>query len=72
MPATSRAQPARRMPRIGCLNNLNPDIAAPNTQAFLQGLRERGWIDGRNVAIVYRWADGDMARHPIQNYRRAD
>ena len=52
------------MPRIGILNNLNPAVAAPSTEAFLQGLRERGWIDGKNVTIVYRWADGDLARHP--------
>jgi putative ABC transport system substrate-binding protein len=64
LPRPARAQPSRRTPRIGILNNLNPAVAAPNTEAFLQGLRERGWIDGKNVTIVYRWADGDMGRHP--------
>jgi len=64
LPGAVRAQSSTRTPRIGLLNNLNPAVAAPNVEAFLQGLRERGWIDGRNVTIVYRWADGDMARHP--------
>ena len=60
----ARAQPASRLPRIGVLNNQNPTVGAASIEAFQQGLRERGWIDGRNVTIVYRWADGDMSRHP--------
>jgi putative ABC transport system substrate-binding protein len=63
LPRAARAQPSRRTPRIGFLNNLNPALGAPSAEAFLQGLRERGWVDGRNVTIVYRWADGDMSRH---------
>ncbi len=59
-----RAQPPGQPPRIGFLNNLNPSLASANTEAFLQGLRELGWIDGKNFTIEYRWADGDMARHP--------
>src|SRR6187551_1463964 len=64
LPGTSRAQSSRRVPRVGILNNLNPAVGAPSVDALLQGLRERGWNDGGNVTIVYRWADGDMSRHP--------
>ncbi|MFI4925853.1 MAG: ABC transporter substrate binding protein, partial [Vicinamibacteria bacterium] len=63
LPRAARAQAPSRSPRIGFLNNLNPALGAPSAEAFLQGLRERGWIDGKNVTIVYRWADGDMSRH---------
>jgi hypothetical protein len=35
-----------------------------NRDAFVQGLREHGYEDGKNVDIVYRWADGDISRVP--------
>jgi ABC-type uncharacterized transport system substrate-binding protein len=35
-----------------------------NRDAFVQGLREHGYEDGKNVDIVYRWADGDISRFP--------
>ena len=63
LPAASRAQPAATRPRVGFLNNLNPSVASANTEAFLRGLRELGWVDGKNIAIEYRWADGDLTRH---------
>lgn len=62
MPA--RAQSVGNPPRIGFLNNLNPGLASPSTDAFLRGLRDLGWVEGKNIEIEYRWADGDMARHP--------
>jgi putative ABC transport system substrate-binding protein len=62
-PATINAQPSRARPRIGFLNNLNPSVASASTEAFLRGLRDLGWIDGTNIAIEYRWADGDLTRH---------
>jgi putative ABC transport system substrate-binding protein len=62
-PARLGAQPTGNLPRIGFLNNLNPDTASANTTAFQQGLRDLGWIEGKNVLIDYRWADGDMTRH---------
>jgi putative ABC transport system substrate-binding protein len=45
------------------LNNLNPSVASASTEALQRGLQDLGWIDGKNIAIEYRWADGDMARH---------
>jgi len=61
-PIAARAQqPA--MPVIGFLGASTPSSWAPWTSAFLQGLRERGWIDGRTVKIEYRWAEGRSQRY---------
>jgi putative tryptophan/tyrosine transport system substrate-binding protein len=62
-PLTARAQqPA--MPVIGLLGNESPDLWAGRMRAFHQGLGETGYVDGRNVAIEYRWAEGHNDRLP--------
>src|SRR2546426_10453147 len=63
-PLAARAQQGERMRRIGVLMNLSaddPDGQARVT-AFVQGLAELGWTDGRNVRIEYRWGAGDAER----------
>ena len=64
-PLAAQAQQADRMRRIGVLLNLNPgDLEAKaRIKAFLEGLQERGWIDGRNVRIDYRWATTNLPKH---------
>jgi putative ABC transport system substrate-binding protein len=52
------------LPVIGFINGGAPDGYAPMVKAFRQGLAESGYIEGRNVAIEYRWAQGDNARLP--------
>src|SRR3954466_1199414 len=63
-PLAARAQQGERMRRIGVLMFLTAED--PESQrrltAFVQGLREQGWTDGRNVQIEYRWGAGDAER----------
>src|SRR5262249_48147961 len=55
---THAQQPAKKIPRIGILTV----GTAPSIGAFLQGLHELGWVEGQNIAIVYRSADGNEKR----------
>ena len=60
-PLAARAQqPA--MPVVGFLNADSPQGYGRQLSAFLKGLGENGYVDGRNVAIEYRWAE-NRARH---------
>ena len=57
-PIRSFAQPQGKLPRIGLLSLATNGAQFPEKQA-LEGLRELGWIDGKNVVIEYRYASGD-------------
>jgi putative ABC transport system substrate-binding protein len=63
IPLVARAQQGERMRRIGVLMSLAADDRHGQTRlaAFVQGLREWSWTDGRNVQIDIRWAGGDAA-----------
>src|SRR5262249_37430821 len=54
----ARAQQATKVPTIGILGSGIPATQGQWYAAFVQRLRELGWIDGRSVAIEYRWAEG--------------
>ena len=56
-----RAQ-QKTMPVIGFLGADTPGPNASNIAAFHQGLSESGYVEGQNVAIEYRWAEGQYAR----------
>jgi ABC-type uncharacterized transport system substrate-binding protein len=61
-PLVVRAQQAAKLPTIGFLGQSTRSVASEWTTAFVQRLRELGWIDGRNVAIEYRWGEGRNER----------
>ena len=73
-PLAPRAQQAA-MPVVGFVNSGSPGPYAPNVAAFLQGLKEAGYVDGQNVAVEFRWAEGqndqlpalvaDLVRRPV-------
>jgi putative ABC transport system substrate-binding protein len=52
------------MPVIGFLSNASPDLYAIRLRAFRQTLKEAGYVEGQNVAIEYRWAEGQNNRLP--------
>ena len=62
-PLAAEARPASKTARIGWLA-LGPNTAPSVVlfEAFREGLRERGWIDGRNLVIEARWGNRDQAR----------
>ena len=61
-PLAVRAQ-VRKLPTIGYLGPATPSAWGPWTAAFVQRLRELGWIEGRTVTIEYRWGEGHNERY---------
>jgi putative tryptophan/tyrosine transport system substrate-binding protein len=61
LPLAARAQQATK-PAVGFLSSRSPEEAAVHTAAFRRGLSEAGFVDGQNVTIVFRWAEGRYER----------
>src|SRR5712672_1476703 len=59
-------------PLIGFLNIGSPGTFAPFVAAFHKGLNAAGYVEGRNVAIEYRWAEGDYVRLKEQEHDLAN
>ena len=63
-PLGARAQQPAKLPTIGYLGASTPSFDSHRVAAFVQRLRERGWIEGRTVTIEYRWSEGRTERYP--------
>ena len=61
-PLAARAQQPGKLPSIGYLGSATPATQGQWVSAFVQRLRELGWIEGRTIAIMYRWAEGRAER----------
>jgi len=61
-PLTARSQPAN--PSIGFLSSRSPGESAGVVTAFRERLREAGFVEGQNLTIAFRWAEGNYARLP--------
>jgi putative ABC transport system substrate-binding protein len=61
-PLATRAQQPTKLPTIGLLGQSTRSAASEWTAAFVQRLRELGWIEGRTIAVEYRWAEGREER----------
>jgi putative ABC transport system substrate-binding protein len=60
--AQAQQQPAR--PVVGYLSSRSPEESATHAAAFLRGLSDTGYVEGQNISVKYRWANGDYERLP--------
>ena len=60
----TQAQQPKKVARIGFLTAASETGISHLTEAFLQGLRDLGYVEGQNISIEYRWADGNFERLP--------
>ena len=60
----AEAQEPKKVPRIGFLNTASRTIASARMEAFRQGLRDVGYVEGQNIIIEYRYAEGKTDRLP--------
>ena len=63
-PLAAVAAPPQKIFRIGALNGSTPEQTVHMFRAFREGLREHGFVEGENIAIEYRWAEGKLERLP--------
>jgi ABC-type uncharacterized transport system substrate-binding protein len=64
-PLAAEAQPAGKVPRIGFLSPASSTSAPHILEAFRQGLRDFGYVEGQNIVVEYRWAEGGAERLPV-------
>src|SRR6266487_6997096 len=65
-PLAAEAQPREKLPRVGYLSPGSPSepLRRRRFEAFRQGLRELGYVEGQNIAIESRWAEGQDDQYP--------
>src|ERR1051325_10178822 len=66
-PFAAGAQQPRHVPRVGYISpgSSSDQLRQRRFEAFRQGLRELGYVEGRNVVLEPRWAEGQYARYPV-------
>ena len=65
MPIAAEAQRQAKVSRLGYVSGSgDPSAAGPHVEAFRQGLRDRGYIEGKNILVEYRYAEGKLDRVP--------
>jgi len=62
--SVAETQPVKKVPRIGFLAALSPSAISARVEAFRQGLAELGYVEGKTIAIDYRWANGKFEQVP--------
>ena len=62
VPAAAEAQGMREIPRVGIVASTSPAAGRQTVDAFREGLRELGYIEGRSIVIEERWAEGKLER----------
>ena len=62
--AVVHAQQPKKLPRIGFLGATSPSVESTRIESFRQGLRELGYVEGKNIVIEWRWAEGKFDRLP--------
>src|SRR5688572_27183637 len=61
---SAESQQPKRIPRIGFISPASSPTAAPNLEALRHGLRDLGYVEGKNIVIEARWAEGSAERLP--------
>jgi putative ABC transport system substrate-binding protein len=61
-PRAARAQQTAKLPTVGYMGATTPSAQSQWTAAFIQRLYELGWIEGRTIAVEYRWTEGRTER----------
>jgi putative ABC transport system substrate-binding protein len=64
-PVAAEGQPAGRTVTIGYLGNSSPSLESNLVEAFRDGLRQRGYVEGQNLVIKYVWAEGQQERYAV-------
>ena len=62
--ASAEAQQPTKIPRLGFLSATSPDANSARIAAFRQGLHDAGYMEGKNILIEWRWAEGHFDRLP--------
>src|SRR5262245_64974944 len=63
-PSATQAQQIGHVPRVGYLGTSSASLEVELVKAFREGLRDRGYVEGQNIVIDYRWAEGNDQRFP--------